>query len=160
MIEIWKDISGYENNYAVSNMGFVKNLFSGKILRSEAPSADYNRIGLFDNGIPKFFAVHRLVAIHFVANPENKPVVHHIDEDKWNNIFTNLKWATHKENSNYHYEYVRKKIAEFKIGLSVNVIGTNHISKIIDIQGNYICLEAAPTQGGFTYIHFEKLSIK
>lgn len=96
MIEVWKEISGNENNYSVSNMGLIKNLRSGKILRSEAPSADYNRIGLQKDGIFNFFAVHRLVALHFVDNPDNKPIVHHIDEDKWNNVFTNLKWVTHK----------------------------------------------------------------
>lgn len=159
MIEVWKEITGYENNYSVSNMGLIKNLCSGKILRSEAPSADYNRIGLQKDGIFNFFAVHRLVALHFVDNPENKPIVHHIDEDKWNNIFTNLKWATHKENSNYHYEYEREIILQFKVGLIVNVIGTDHLSTIVDTQGRLICLKTPAPGSDCEYYHFDKLAL-
>ena len=44
--------------------------------------------------------IHRLMAIHFIPNPDNKPIVNHIDGNRQNNTIKNLEWATHKENSN------------------------------------------------------------
>ena len=49
----------------------------------------------------KSYLAHRLVAKYFVPNPENKPEVNHLDENIKNNVYTNLEWATSKENANY-----------------------------------------------------------
>jgi len=56
------------------------------------------RVTLCKDGKTKRFSLHRLVAIHFLGNPENKPQVNHIDNDPTNNQVTNLEWCTGKEN--------------------------------------------------------------
>ena len=52
----------------------------------------------------KTLSLHRLVAETFVPNPESKPEVHHKDEDKLNNHFSNLQWVTKKEHNKIHFE--------------------------------------------------------
>lgn len=59
----------------------------------------YYRVCLRIDKIRKYYYVHRLLAICFIPNPENKPVVDHIDRDKTNNKLSNLRWATHSENT-------------------------------------------------------------
>jgi len=60
----------------------------------------YTQISLWKNGKEKMFQVHRLLALHFIPNPENKPCVDHIRGKHMGNSLDNLRWLTHKENSN------------------------------------------------------------
>lgn len=110
MKEIWKDIKGYEGLYQVSNLGRVKSLervdamnkkVDAKIMSQTDNGNGYLYISLHKNGKRKVMGVHRLVALTFIPNPNNKPQVNHIDEDKTNNRIDNLNWMTGKENSNY-----------------------------------------------------------
>lgn len=114
MKEIWKDIKGYEGLYQVSNLGRVKSLGRNqtigdkttyfkeeKILIGSKNHKGYWYVGLYKDGKGKRKAIHRLVAEHFIPNPENKPCVNHKDEVKTNNCVDNLEWLTHKENTNY-----------------------------------------------------------
>ena len=55
-------------------------------------------IDLHENGKAKTFNVHRLVGIAFLENPDNKPMIDHIDENKANNNVKNLRWATSSDN--------------------------------------------------------------
>ena len=65
--------------------------------------AGYKRVYLtnLDTFKRQGLSVHRLVAEAYVANPDNKPCVNHIDGNKANNHFTNLEWCTHKENTTH-----------------------------------------------------------
>lgn len=114
MNEIWKDIEGYEGVYQVSNLGRVRSLdrtyllndgrsqtARGRIMSQADTKCGYKGIKLRGGGIRKGFRVHRLVAQAFIPNPDNLPLVNHIDEDKHNNIVSNLEWCTHKYNTNY-----------------------------------------------------------
>lgn len=102
MTEIWKDIEGYENLYQVSNMGRVRSLRYGKskILKNRVNKGGYSTVILTKNYVPKTFYVHRLVAMHFIPNPENKPHIDHINTDRADNRVENLRWVTNKENHN------------------------------------------------------------
>lgn len=112
MEEIWKDISGYEGLYQISNTGEV---FStkrygtrGGILRL-SKYKDYYIVGLTRNGKHKKYRVHRLVAQTFIHNPENKPCVNHIDCNSLNNNLNNLEWCTYSENLIHSYKTMRRQ---------------------------------------------------
>lgn len=119
MKEIWKPIEGYEGLYEISNLGRVKRLKRtieqtnkwGKFKRTLPelilnPPLQYGypRVGLWKDGKPVSHVVHRLVAIHFLPNPENKPVINHIDANKENNRVDNLEWCTQQENIDHSWK--------------------------------------------------------
>ena len=58
----------------------------------------YMKVGLYKNGKSKRFRFHRLLALHFIPNPENKPYIDHINGIKHDNRLENLRWVTHQEN--------------------------------------------------------------
>ena len=95
--EFFLPIVGFDN-YFVSNFGNVKNCKTNKILKPVNHRQGYKQIGLTKNGKCKTFKVHRLVGIAFLENPDNKPMIDHIDENKSNNNIKNLRWATNQEN--------------------------------------------------------------
>lgn len=97
--EIWKKIEGYPN-YSVSNKGRVRNDNSDRI-RVPKNKNGYRRINLCRNGFVRNHYIHRLVAEAYVPNPENKPQVNHINENKSDNRDVNLEWVTSSENTNY-----------------------------------------------------------
>lgn len=87
--------------YLIGNQGSVKSLVTGKILRYSVSHKGYALVCLHVKGKKKTASVHRLVALAFIPNPDNKPTVNHKDGDKLNNVCDNLEWATHTEQS-YH----------------------------------------------------------
>lgn len=114
--EEWKDIdeNGFEGYYQISNLGRVRSVdrliigkdgrrrfYTGKLLTQKPDKDGYKYVILKNRGRSKTLKVHRLVGEYFVPNPYNKPFINHLDESKDNNVFTNLEWATPKENSNY-----------------------------------------------------------
>ena len=113
MEEIWKDIEGYEGLYQVSNYGNIKSLSKvvknaygvhrteDKIFKPQTKKNGYLQIQLSKNGKQKHYKVHRLVALTYIANPNNYPCVNHKDENKLNNHVSNLEWCTYEYNTNY-----------------------------------------------------------
>lgn len=105
-MEIWKDINNFEGYYQISNKGNVRSLTrfdgirerKGQAIKPNLKPNGYLQVGLRKNGKRKWHSLHRLVAKHFIPNPENKSQVNHIDCNKQNNNVSNLEWATPKEN--------------------------------------------------------------
>ena len=107
--EKWRDIVGYEGLYQVSNLGRVRRLHNGRrhlsptILKPRPISGNrgltkYLSVNPCKNAKSRNLQVHRLVAEAFIPNPDNKPVVNHIDGDPSNNRAENLEWCTQQEN--------------------------------------------------------------
>ena len=117
MDEIWHDIDGYDGLYQISNKGHVKSLKWGKerILRAHDNGDGYLKVHLFKNTAFQSIYIHRLVAIAFIQNPDNKPQVNHKDENKKNNCVENLEWITCIDNCNYgtRNERVYRKISQY-----------------------------------------------
>lgn len=115
MEEEWRDIEGYEGLYQVSNLGRVKRL--PKIMKTTTDAQGYKVISLKDeSGKAKVVKVHRLVAQAFLPNPENKPVVDHINTDRGNNFVDNLRWCTQKENCNNPITLSNRKCLPDSVG--------------------------------------------
>ena len=93
MDEFWKSIPGYEA-YDVSNRGNVRR--NGRVLKPNNKDG-YHHINLCNNNIKKTLKMHRLVALAFIPNPDNKPTVDHINHVRSDNRVENLRWATHSE---------------------------------------------------------------
>lgn len=106
MKEIWRDVVGYEGDYQVSNKGRVKSFKKKKetILKPSKGERGYHSHGLIRNRKSKSLRAHRLVAMAFIPNPENKKCINHIDCNKINNNVDNLEWVTHKENMVHAYK--------------------------------------------------------
>ena len=117
---IWKPIPGYEGLYEVSNDGQVRSLFRyKKILKPSPITNGYLTVELWKGKKRKRIGIHRLVAMCFCDNPNNKPFVNHLDETRTNNRADNLEWVTHVENCNYgtaiarrtaHLDYSKRRI--------------------------------------------------
>lgn len=123
--EIFVPVRGYEELYEISNHGRVKSLAkkwydkSGKMLGNRGEiilkegyrnRCDY-RFVVLCNGVDKkkYKSVHRLVAIHFIENPNNYEVVNHLDSNPRNNYFENLEWTTSSGNSVHAFNAGRRK---------------------------------------------------
>lgn len=94
-----KKIKGYENYY-VSDNGKVFSKTNGE-LKEKAPFLSHNgykRVTLWNNGKQKKYFIHRLVAEYFVKNTNNYDSVDHIDENKLNNNYNNLRWTSKSYN--------------------------------------------------------------
>ena len=102
-MEKWAEISE-NSNYMVSNTGRIRRVGSDKD-HSVRDKNGYLTVDLYRDGKRSTRRVHRLVAQEFVSNPDNKPEVSHKDGNKHNNAFTNLEWATKKENCKHAWKY-------------------------------------------------------
>jgi hypothetical protein len=136
MKEIWKDVVGYEGIYKVSNIGNIiscKRLifvntgcFYSKefLMKTAIDKLGYVRVGLTKNNKKKLWLFHRVIALAFIPNPSNYPMVNHIDGNKSNNSLDNLEWCTASQNISH----------SFKNGLSSKLGEKNNSCKLTESQ--------------------------
>ena len=165
--EEWKEISGYESRYVVSNLGRVAALYHEHVTRpygkeqkiaiqphllklTKFTNTQYCYVTFRKDGKRFKYSVHRLVANAFIPNPNNLPQIDHIDSDKSNNVATNLRWCN--AFGNMSNPITRKKISHGKKGkpswrrnpvLQIKdgvVIARAHNIKEIKQTNNYILL--------------------
>lgn len=101
MTEEFKSIIGYEKLYLISNTGKVKSIKRNILLKFTTLWDGHLQVKLYKDLTSKSVSVHRLVAIHFIENPNNYPIINHIDENPQNNNMLNLEWCDYKYNTNY-----------------------------------------------------------
>lgn len=123
--EVWRDIDGYDGVYQVSNLGNIKSIsrssfdkrgairpIKERILKPifSGFKRQYLVVTLYKDKIGDIYLIHRLVALHFIPNPENKPEVNHIGKDdngvinKLDNREFSLTWSTSKENIQHAWD--------------------------------------------------------
>lgn len=129
--------------YLIDEYGVIVSQKRNYIMNGSISNTGYKQVHIrFDNGHRKTVKIHRLVALTFIPNPENKPQVNHIDGNKLNNHVSNLEWNTCKENLE-HAVNVLKKDVYFKTGANHPNAKLNN-KKVKKIREKY-------KKGGHTY---------
>lgn len=147
--EIWKDVIGYDGLYQVSNFGRVlgkerkvrsKNnsikTIASKPLKISSYDIGYKYVTLSKNGKRVKHKLHRLVALSFIPNPNNKPEVNHIDGVKSNCCYSNLEWVTSSENQIHAY---KTGLQISKNYLRVGVLNSNS-KKVLKLSSKGVIL--------------------
>ena len=114
-------VKGFEkySNYLVSDDGRIINCKNGKELSGHRKNSnDYERVTLYDcEGKAKTFTVHYIIASCYIPNPEGKPEIDHINDNKRDNSVENLRWCDRKENmakSNRNFKKIKTTVLDLK----------------------------------------------
>lgn len=127
-----KYIPGFEELYSAEEDGRIYSHITNKYL-STGGTRRYLKVELVKDKNYYTCDIHRLIALTFIPNPENKPAVDHIDRNKHNNNVNNLKWATHAENSANLPIYNTNRSGEQNIGTKRSVVkGKEYLYYVVE----------------------------
>jgi len=108
MPEIWKELEGF-SKYKISNSGKVWSKHYNREMSLKPDLAGYVRMVLHnDKEERKGYRIHRLVALTFIPNPENKKTVNHKNHNRADNKVENLEWATVSEQNNHRQKPLKE----------------------------------------------------
>lgn len=107
-----KDIVGYKGLYSIDVLGEVINLKTNYIKKNTINKVGYYICNLYKDNIQKTFLIHRLIALHFIDNPNNYPCVNHKDGNKLNNNLDNLEWCSYSHNNKHAFDTGLKSVNE------------------------------------------------
>lgn len=170
MEEIWKPIKDYEGLYQVSNLGNVKSLdrkiknknLKEKIKKFDKTKFGYLRVELNNNGKKKKYLVHRLVAQTFLDNPNNYPCINHKDENKNNNIVSNLEWCDYLYNNLYNNKNKKNWVKVKQLDKNNNIINifesiteASKKTNIIQCEISNCLHNRQKTAGGYYWQYYE-----
>lgn len=137
MCVLWKGIVGF-GNYEVSNYGDIRNITTGHFRKLVLTRKGYHTVD-FSVGKKHYnFKVHRLVALHFISNPNNYPQVNHKNGIKSDNYIDNLEWCTNSMNTLHSFRVLGR------IHPALGKFGSNSLSaksvKQYSLSGDFICM--------------------
>lgn len=145
MTEIWKSLKGITKNgenYEISNLGNIRHATTKKTKTPQRDKDGYLFFMLYKNNKGSNAKLHRLIALTFISNPENKPLVNHKDGNKENNNIDNLEWATSAENNKHAWEN--------KLNQGYDKKGENHPSSKLT-EKDVLTIRRMYSDGGYTY---------
>ena len=178
---VMKPIPGFPHYMAVDD-GTIFSLYNNITLKSHASDTGYLQVTLCENGKRHQVNVHRLIALAFIPNPNEYPVVNHKDESRDNNRPENLEWCTYKYNNNYGtckkrqietvgIENLRKSVnhaRSFRLRKVVNLDTGKQFNSIMDAcryygikhHGNLsmACQGKYHTCGGYRWAYVEEVA--
>ena len=138
-------ISSYGRVISVNYRGIE---FNPKEMRTRIGARGYLHVSLSHHGAIKTFLVHRLLAEAFISNPENKPIVNHIDAVPHHCFIWNLEWVTASENTRHAFSIGRMKVRRGE-EIGDNKFTTPMVRRVCELlsDGTHTILEISKTTG-------------
>lgn len=175
-LEKYCPITNYEDLYLINGYGNIKSkdrkvknnrgfrIIKGKMLKPKLDNHGYLKIGLTKNKQQKSYFIHRLVAMTFIPNPSEYPIVNHINGNKLDNSIDNLEWCDAKHNIEHAYatglkkgisaEHKGIKNPKSKLTEKDVLLILDNKQKGIDIKDSYLLFEKQISFRGFEQIWY------
>ena len=148
----YKPIPEFEN-YGISKDGVIINLKRQKELKYFVDKDGYYKVGFCINNKKYNRFVHRLVAITYIDNPDNFPIVDHIDGNRTNNSVENLRWTTYSGNSRNTKQNRKIKIINENTGEEKCFNTVIAASEYLNIDDKVLCKVAKINSLGIKIIY-------